>query len=74
MAEKREEVPRLMVSPDKPSYNVRETAILMDLTPDEVRQLIREGTLAAKKYGAGYIIRRESIKWWLVQQKLFIES
>ena len=74
MAEKREEVPRLMVSPDKPSYNVRETAILMDLTPDEVRQLIREGTLAAKKYGAGYIIRRESIKWWLEQQKLFIES
>ena len=74
MAEKREEVPRLMVSPDKPSYNVRETAILMDLTPDEVRQLIREGTLAAKKYGAGYIIRRESIKWWLEQQILFIES
>lgn len=73
MAEKREEAPRLMVSPDKPSYNVRETAILMDLTPDEVRQLIREGTLAAKKYGAGYIIRRESIKWWLEQQKLFIE-
>jgi hypothetical protein len=45
----------------------------MDLTPNEVRQLIREGTLMAKKYGAGYIIRRESIKWWLEQQKLFIE-
>lgn len=74
IAEKREETPRLMVSPDKPSYNVRETAILMDLTLDEVRQLIREGTLAAKKYGASYIIRRESIKWWLEQQKLFIGS
>ena len=73
-AEKREEAPRLMVPPDKPSYNVWETAILMDLTPDEVRQLIREGTLVAKKYGAGYIIRRERIKWWLEQQKLFIES
>lgn len=73
-AEKREEAPRLMIPPDKPSYNVRETAILMDLTPDEVRQLIREGTLVAKKYGAGYIIRRERIKWWLEQQKLFIES
>ena len=74
MAEKKKENPRLMVSPDKPSYNVRETAILMDLTPDEVRQLIRDGILAAKKYGASYIIRRESIKWWLEQQRLFTES
>lgn len=51
MAEKKKEAPRLEVDPDKPSYNVRETAVLMDLTPDEVRRLIREGKLAAKKYG-----------------------
>lgn len=74
MAEKMKEAPRLMVSPDKPSYNVRETAVLMDITPDKVRQLIRDGDLAAKKYGASYIVRRESIKWWLEQQKLFTES
>ena len=74
MAEKKKEAPRLEVDPDKPSYNVRETAVLMDLTPDEVRRLIREGKLAAKKYGASYIIRRENISWWLEQQKRFAES
>lgn len=74
MAEKKKEAPRLEVDPDKPSYNVRETAVLMDLTPDEVRQLIRDGKLAAKKYGATYIVRRETIDWWTTQQKLFAES
>jgi len=74
MAEKKKETPRLEVDPDKPSYNVRETAVLMDITPDEVRQLIRDGKLAAKKYGATYIVRRENIDWWLEQQKLLAES
>ena len=74
MAEKKKETPRLEVDPDKPSYNVRETAVLMDITPDEVRQLIRDGKLAAKKYGATYIVRRENIEWWLEQQKLLAES
>ena len=37
-------------------------------------RLIREGKLAAKKYGASYIIRRENISWWLEQQKRFAES
>ncbi|BAK47002.1 periplasmic molybdate-binding protein [Clostridium sp. SY8519] len=74
MTEKKREAPRLEVDPDKPSYNVRETAVLMDLTPDEVRQLIRDGKLAAKKYGATYIVRRETIDWWTTQQKLFAES
>ena len=74
MTEKKKEAPRLEVDPDKPSYNVRETAVLMDLTPDEVRQLIRDGKLAAKKYGATYIVRRETIDWWTTQQKLFAES
>jgi len=74
IAEKKKETPRLEVDPDKPSYNVRETAVLMDITPDEVRQLIRDGKLAAKKYGATYIVRRENIEWWLEQQKLLAES
>lgn len=74
MAEKKKETPRLEVDPDKPSYNVRETAVLMDITPNEVRQLIRDGKLAAKKYGATYIVRRETIDWWTMQQKLFAES
>ena len=74
MAEKKKEAPRLQVDPDKPCYNVRETAVLLDLTPGEVRRLIRDGKLAAKKYGASYIIRRESIAWWTTQQKLFAES
>ena len=74
MTERKKEAPRLEVDPNKPSYNVRETAVLMDLTPDEVRQLIRDGKLAAKKYGATYIVRRETIDWWTMQQKLFAES
>lgn len=74
MAEKKKEAPRLEVDPDKPSYNVRETAVLMDITPDEVRHLIREGKLAAKKYGATYIVRREHIEWWLEQQKRMAET
>ena len=74
IAEKKKETPRLEVDPDKPSYNVRETAVLMDITPDEVRQLIRDGKLAAKKYGATYIVRREKDEWWLEQQKLLAES
>lgn len=40
----------------------------------EVRRMIRDGELEAKKYGASYIIRRESIEWWLTQQRLFAES
>ena len=74
MTERKKEAPRLEVDPNKPSYNVRETAVLMDLTPDEVRQLIRDGKIAAKKYGATYIVRRETIDWWTMQQKLFAES
>lgn len=74
MVAKKKETPRLEVDPDKPSYNVRETAVLMDITPDEVRQLIRDRKLAAKKYGATYIVLRESIDWWLEQQKLLAES
>ena len=74
MAEKKKETPRLEVDPDKPNYNVRETGVLMDITPDEVRQLIRDGKLAAKKYGATYIVRRENIEWWLEQQKLLADE
>ena len=74
MAAKKKETPRLEVDPDKPSYNVRETAVLMDITPDEVRQLIRDRKLAAKKYGATYIVLRENIDWWLEQLKLLAES
>lgn len=74
MTEKKKEAPRLEVDPNKPSYNIRETAVLMDLSPDEVRQLIRDGKLAAKKYGATYIVRRETIDWWTTQQKFFAES
>ena len=74
IAAKKKETPRLEVDPDKPSYNVRETAVLMDITPDEVRQLIRDRKLAAKKYGATYIVLRENIDWWLEQQKLLAES
>ena len=36
--------------------------------------LIRDGKIAAKKYGATYIVRRETIDWWTTQQKLFAES
>ena len=73
LMKKREECPRLLVDPDKQSYDIRETAILLDLTEAEIRRMIREGELEAKKYGNRYLVLNSEIKWWILQQKLDIE-
>ena len=71
---KEAEQPRLMVPDDKPAYNLQETAILLDLTYNEVRELIRSGDLEAKKYGNKVFVRRDDIQWFLFQQKLNSET
>lgn len=70
---KQKERPRLTVAPDKQAYDTRETAILLDLTEAEIRKMIREGELEAKKYGNHYLVLNSEIKWWILQQKLDIE-
>lgn len=70
---KQEERPRLMVDPDKQSYDIREAAILLDLTEAEVRRMIQTGELEAKKYGRRYLVLKSELKWWILQQKLDTE-
>ena len=70
---KQEERPRLMVDPGKQSYDIREAAILLDLTEAEVRRMIQTGELEAKKYGRRYLVLKSELKWWILQQKLDTE-
>lgn len=73
LMKKQEERPRLMVDPDKQSYDIREAAILLDLTEAEVRRMIQTGELEAKKYGRRYLVLKSELKWWILQQKLDTE-
>lgn len=73
LMKKQEERPRLMVDPNKQSYDTRETAILLDLPEAEIRRMIYAGELEAKKYGNRYLVLNSEIKWWILQQKLDIE-
>lgn len=70
---KQKERPRLTVAPDKQAYDIRETAILLDLPEAEIRRMIYAGELEAKKYGNRYLVLNSEIKWWILQQKLDIE-
>ena len=74
LKEKAKETPRLEVDPNKASYSVEETAILMDVDVRVVYEMIRSGELEAKKYGYKYMVFREEIDWWLIQQRLHVES
>ena len=67
---KEAEKPRLKVPDNKAAYNLQETAILLDITYNEVRELIRSGELEAKKYGNKMYVIRDDIQWFLFQQKL----
>ena len=67
---KEAEQPRLKVPDNKAAYNLQETAILLDITYNEVRELIRSGELEAKKYGNKMYVIRDDIQWFLFQQKL----
>lgn len=68
-----EKQPPLMVVPDKQSYGVRETAVLLRCTEQVIRRMIRAGELEARKYGNRYLIARSEIEWWILQQKLDTE-
>ena len=74
LLKKQQEQPRLMVDPNKQSYDIRETAILMDLAETELRRMIQDGELEAKKYGNRYLILKAEIEWWLLQQKMNTEA
>lgn len=70
LMKKQKERPRLMVDPNKQSYSIKETAILLDVTETEVRKMIQAGELEAKKYGTRYLILKAEIEWWLLQQQM----
>ena len=74
MEEKKKEAPRLEVDPDKPSYTVPETAVLLDIDVKEVYAMIRLGELEAVRYGRSYRIHRDTIKWWLQQHKMHMNE
>lgn len=74
LLKKQQEQPRLMVDPNKQSYDIRETAILLDLSETELRRMIQDGELEAKKYGNRYLILKAEIEWWLLQQKMNTEA
>ena len=71
---KEAEKPRLKVPDNKPAYDLQETAILLDITYNEVRELIRTGDLEAKKYGYKLYVLKDDIYWFLLQQKLNREA
>lgn len=66
--------PRLKVDETKAAFNLQEAAVLLDLTYNEIRRLIQTGELEARKYGTKYMISKDDIKWFLLQQKLEREN
>jgi excisionase family DNA binding protein len=67
---KEAEHPRLKVDENKAAFNLQEASVLLDLTYNEVRSLIKSGDLGAKKYGTRYLIPRDEIQWFILQQRL----
>ena len=66
------EMPRLKVADDKPSYDLQETAILLDISYRDVSALIRDGHLEARQFGRKKYVLREDIQWFLLQQHMNI--
>ena len=67
-------MPRLKVAVDKPSYDLQETAVLLDMSYREVRALIKDGYLEARQFGNKKYVLRDDLQWFLLQQKLNCES
>ena len=67
-------MPRLKVADDKPSYDLQETAILLNMSYRDVSALIRDGYLEAKQFGKKKYVLRDELQWFLLQQKLTRES
>lgn len=72
--EKAKKKPRLIIDPDKSAYSVPEAAVLMDISVKEVYEQVRLGNLEAMQVGNKFRIRRDDIRWWLVQHKKDLES
>ena len=53
----------------KSVFSMQETAILLSITYQEVREMIHNGELAAQKCGKKLLIPRDEIQWILLQQK-----
>lgn len=53
----------------KSAFSMQETAILLSVTYQEVREMIHNGELAAQKCGKKFLIPRDEIQWILLQQK-----
>lgn len=51
------------------AFSMREAAVLLHITYNDVRQMIQSGELAAEKCGAKYLISRDEIQWILLQRK-----
>lgn len=69
-----ETMPRLKIDPNKSVYGAEEAAILLDVKYRDLLDMIARGELEAKKYGHKYLIYRDEISWWLLQQKLHQEN
>lgn len=65
-----EKHPRMIVDETKPVFSMQEVAIILDITYEEVRRLIRRGELEARKYGVKYLIPRDDVKWFLFQHRM----
>lgn len=68
------EHPELKIDVNKAAFTLQEAAVLLDITYQEVRALIGEGTLEAKKYGVKYLIPREDIKWFIFRRTMDCEK
>lgn len=71
---KEAETPRLKVDERKSAFTLQEAAVLLDLSYNEVRSMIRNGELEAIKCGTKYMISRDELKWFLLQQTMEREN
>lgn len=71
---KETETPRLKVDERKSAFTLQEAAVLLDLSYNEVRSMIRNGELEAIKCGTKYMISRDELKWFLLQQTMEREN
>ncbi len=60
--------PRLKVDESKSAFSLQETAVLLDVTYNEVRRMIQFKELEARKCGVKYLVPKDEIHWYLLQQ------
>ncbi len=50
-------------------FTIKQTAEFLSRSKDVIRELIKEGGLPAYKIRGNWMLKREEIEEWLVQQK-----